>query len=500
MKKTVIILLLIFFALNCAAADANIAQELEKILNQKQSLDIIFFEQCVISPSLIDWQCKALGNEIQTLDVNESNTLLNYGIEVYNRTNKSMKIYSLVKKDSWKENSFVMELEAFEKKRGDFYIDVNYAGKEFEEIEIAVLGLSEEKNIKKIISIQLDWKEYGLVKQEVSGIVLPSIGISALVLAIMSIIAIGIVFSGRKQLPPEKGEKTKNIFARIILHPGFWVIALAIAAWDTAYTFNRYFNANDVSYTIESFIVSSVFAITFPLIFLIIIWLVDFYEREPLHFIISMFLWGMVAAAISLVLNTAIIGSVGSIGILGFIFGAIAIAPLVEELSKGLGVFAMSKHREMQGALDGIVYGFCIGLGFAVTENLLYFTRLSPAIFGGNLTDWLFVLFYRSLFCCLSHGWMTATTGGLLGYFKRKTGSSKLLYFLTAVSGAIILHATANASILPDAITSLMTGSYIPFFNPLVDTGLTLIFAIAIFGYLRKDKERLMALLGKKNK
>ena len=54
-------------------------------------------------------------------------------------------------------------------------------------------------------------------------------------------------------------------------------------------------------------------------------------------------------------------------------------AGVVEELAKGLGVllvfFVLKKY--VNGPLDGIVLGLLTGVGFAFTENILYFGRAS---------------------------------------------------------------------------------------------------------------------------
>ncbi len=48
----------------------------------------------------------------------------------------------------------------------------------------------------------------------------------------------------------------------------------------------------------------------------------------------------------------------------------VLVAPVAEELAKGLGVLRVRAHiNEVE---DGIVYGASAGLGFAATENLLY--------------------------------------------------------------------------------------------------------------------------------
>lgn len=112
-----------------------------------------------------------------------------------------------------------------------------------------------------------------------------------------------------------------------------------------------------------------------------IIWWIDSWEPEPHWIMIAMFLWGGgVAVAIAAWLNSAwaesfylATGNAEKAGI----WGAVVSAPIVEEAAKGLGVILVfvffKKH--LNGPLDGIAYGAMSGLGFAFTENILYFTQ-----------------------------------------------------------------------------------------------------------------------------
>jgi len=59
------------------------------------------------------------------------------------------------------------------------------------------------------------------------------------------------------------------------------------------------------------------------------------------------------------------------------IFGAVISAPIVEESAKAFILFVLFfwKKDEFDGIVDGIVYAGMVGLGFAMTENILYYGR-----------------------------------------------------------------------------------------------------------------------------
>jgi RsiW-degrading membrane proteinase PrsW (M82 family) len=144
---------------------------------------------------------------------------------------------------------------------------------------------------------------------------------------------------------------------------------------------------------------------------------VDRYEPEPWWLLIVCFFWGALGATFgALVLNT--IGGEVVIGVMGpsqVAQGATAsfIAPPVEESMKGsfmLVVWAASAVylKELDGALDGAIYGGVIGLGFTLTEDVLYITRGSEA---GGMAAFTAIFFLRTILGGLGHASFTAMTG-----------------------------------------------------------------------------------------
>ena len=122
-----------------------------------------------------------------------------------------------------------------------------------------------------------------------------------------------------------------------------------------------------------------------PIYIMLLLW-IDRYESEPLWMLTTTFLWGaLVAVFIAIILNTvngAIITAVTNSAQIGEHFGAVISAPIVEESAKAfiLLVLFFWKKDEFDGIVDGIVYAGMVGLGFAMTENILYYGR---AVQGG---------------------------------------------------------------------------------------------------------------------
>ncbi|MEP7159886.1 MAG: PrsW family intramembrane metalloprotease [Dermatophilaceae bacterium] len=181
-----------------------------------------------------------------------------------------------------------------------------------------------------------------------------------------------------------------------------------------------------------------------------VLWL-DRFESEPARYLLAAFCWGAcVAATVSLVLNTGstlfisrIAGQEPALAV-----GAVVIAPVVEETSKGVGVLLvlLLRRREFDGIVDGIVYSAICAAGFAFAENVLYFGR--GALEGGT-QGLVAVLVVRVVFGPFAHPLFTACTGVGLGIAAgRAHGVLRWVAPVCGLLAAMVLHALWNASTL----------------------------------------------------
>ncbi|MCS6802040.1 MAG: PrsW family intramembrane metalloprotease [Chloroflexota bacterium] len=148
----------------------------------------------------------------------------------------------------------------------------------------------------------------------------------------------------------------------------------------------------------------------------LVLW-VDRYEHEPARLLFFAFFWGAVVAVVfSYVFNSivALIAAqvVGTDG--AEIATAVLSAPVVEEAFKGVFLLLLMLlfRHEFDNILDGIVYGSIVGLGFAMTENLIYFGR---AYAEGGLADLALIVVLRAILGGFSHALYTGTIGAGLG-------------------------------------------------------------------------------------
>jgi len=94
-------------------------------------------------------------------------------------------------------------------------------------------------------------------------------------------------------------------------------------------------------------------------------------------------------------------------------FGATVLAPIFEEGFKGLGVAMIAAAsalglKELDGPLDGAIYGGVVGLGFTLTEDILY---VAGQFAESGLPGFVGLLIVRTIFLGLSHCTFTACTG-----------------------------------------------------------------------------------------
>jgi RsiW-degrading membrane proteinase PrsW (M82 family) len=191
-------------------------------------------------------------------------------------------------------------------------------------------------------------------------------------------------------------------------------------------------------------------AFTLPLIpaagVILLITLIDRYEREPWYLLTCAFLWGAIIAIppafiIEINVNHAI--SALTLNTLGqnmadilrsALFGLNA--GITEEAVKGAGllVLLMIVRDRFENITDGILYGAIIGAGFAMTENIAYFASAES-----SRQALVFLITGRVILGWLGHSTFTACFGAGLGFMRERRAAFRpwlppLLGFVAAVA------------------------------------------------------------------
>ncbi|MBI3943257.1 MAG: PrsW family intramembrane metalloprotease [Chloroflexi bacterium] len=180
-------------------------------------------------------------------------------------------------------------------------------------------------------------------------------------------------------------------------------------------------------------------------IYVRILWWFDKYEKEPLWLAGLAFLWGALPSIFLTLQGEKIFGmSFQSLGFDARLVQASAQAPIVEETAKSFVLFliVLIFLREFDGVMDGITYGGLVGFGFALTEDVVYFTsayRVSGWAGVGSL------VFLRTILFGLNHAVFTAVTGAGIGYARLSVDKfGRFAVPILAYFSALTLHSMHN--------------------------------------------------------
>lgn len=178
-------------------------------------------------------------------------------------------------------------------------------------------------------------------------------------------------------------------------------------------------------------IAAVVVATAVPVLFLALVRWLDLYASGSFRNVLVCFAWGSVVFFLALRANTFIAGIAGAAAV-------VALAgPVVEEVLKSLVLVYQVRRPDFTYFVDGAIYGFAAGIGFAVLENLLY---LSPATGDTSLG----AAFGRAFSTALMHGSATALVGISLGRLRYGRGVSRLASLLLGWAAAMALHIAFN--------------------------------------------------------
>jgi protease PrsW len=192
----------------------------------------------------------------------------------------------------------------------------------------------------------------------------------------------------------------------------------------------------------------SLCAAVIPIAFyLIVIWKMDRYDREPIWLVSLNFLWGAAGAIIfgyagSLLLAKTL-SPIFFTAMEGGSFKSIVIAPFTEEIAKGVFLlFVTSPMKDFDNMTDGVVYGASIGLGFGMTENFLYFINAT-----GNIDQLLSLIVIRSIFSAVMHATSTAAFGAFIGFAKFNKKKKNGFLITIGLVLAMTIHFVWNFSV-----------------------------------------------------
>ncbi|MFG1626338.1 PrsW family intramembrane metalloprotease [Kribbella sp. NPDC049227] len=181
------------------------------------------------------------------------------------------------------------------------------------------------------------------------------------------------------------------------------------------------------------------------------LWL-DRYEPEPTKYILFALCWGaFIATLAAIFINTEVSNLLEETGS-GGNRSAVFVAPPVEEFAKGsvILLLALVRRKEFDGIIDGLVYAGMVGVGFAFTENILYYGRIFNQLSEEAGSDaglrGAFVLFViRGLISPFAHPLFTSFTAIGIGVaIRHRSTAVRYLAPIVGYLAAVLAHGLWN--------------------------------------------------------
>lgn len=180
------------------------------------------------------------------------------------------------------------------------------------------------------------------------------------------------------------------------------------------------------------------------LCFLVALVALDSYKLVRLRSVAAVIALGGVAAALSYLANVLAMAGVG----MDFASYARTVGPLVEEALKACVVLVLIRTHRIGFLVDAAIFGFAVGTGFAMIENLYYLQDLS----GAHIGVWI----VRGFGTALLHGGVQSMFAVMVLALTDRRGAMDAGAVLPPLLAAWLLHATFNNFVLPPIYQTLL--------------------------------------------
>ncbi|MCC7119300.1 MAG: PrsW family intramembrane metalloprotease [Anaerolineales bacterium] len=175
-----------------------------------------------------------------------------------------------------------------------------------------------------------------------------------------------------------------------------------------------------------------VIAVLIPFSFFLYIRGLDKYKTSRVSFHALTFVWGILAYLLAAQINPAII----HLGWASRITVIRVLAPILEEILKSLILIYLIQRPDFNFIVDGVIYGFGAGIGFAIAENFEYVT--------GHPEMALAVALARVFSTNLIHATGTGIISGGLAYRRSDLSWKAWLYIFAGYGVSILFHIIFN--------------------------------------------------------
>jgi len=181
-----------------------------------------------------------------------------------------------------------------------------------------------------------------------------------------------------------------------------------------------------------------VFSLVPAILFLLFLFLLDSFKLVVGSVIALSIAWGAVSALLAYLINSQIIDLLFSNAdslFSSFDTYSKYLAPFIEEILKSLFIIFLLSKRRIGFMIDAAIYGFAIGAGFALVENI-YYLRTIP---DSNIYIWII----RGFGTAIMHGGCTAILAVMLIGAKSRD-KSLFISLVYSLAAAYIIHSSFN--------------------------------------------------------
>ena len=167
------------------------------------------------------------------------------------------------------------------------------------------------------------------------------------------------------------------------------------------------------------------------IVFLLFLFLLDSFKLVIYKILVLSVLWGALSAVIAYFVNILLLENEH----LSFETLSQYLAPASEEILKSVFIFLIVRKKQVGFLIDAAIYGFAIGAGFALVENIFYLQNTTDS----NLLVWII----RGFGTALMHGGCTSLFAIILVGAKGRDKSG-LASIILAYLTAYIIHSAFN--------------------------------------------------------
>ncbi len=186
------------------------------------------------------------------------------------------------------------------------------------------------------------------------------------------------------------------------------------------------------------------------LCFLAALLYLDSYKLVKLRTVIAVVGCGVIAAGAAYLVNGLLLFNI-AIDATSF---SRYVAPVTEELLKATVIVALIRAHRIGFLVDAAIFGFAVGTGFAMAENLHYL-RLYP---DAQMGTWN----VRGFGTAIMHGGATAIFAVMGLAMLERAGRARLRAFLPGLAFAALLHSAFNHFFLSPKLSTLGIAIVVP--------------------------------------